>query len=304
VTGPPPVHRWDHVPNPCALVHVVHGMSEHGGRYARLASALNEAGYIVWAHDHRGHGGNPMPPVGLGHFGDTDGWRAVVDDAWAVSLAMQAAYPALPLMLFAHSMGSFVGQTLMIEHGDAYRAVVLSGSNRSPGALEGAVRTIASLQRRVLGAHARGMWVHRLVMGKYNGQFAPCRTTADWLSRDSFEVDRFIADKLCGVPLTTQSWLDFLHGKRALGRRDLLARIPQALPIRLIAGTRDPVGENGDGVRRLQELYQSAGLHCVSMKLYEGARHEVVNETNRDQVTADIVAWFQEVLAVRTRSCD
>src|SRR5882724_9156994 len=118
----PPLHRWDTVAHPRALVHIVHGMSEHGGRYARLAAALNGAGYVVWAHDHRGHGRNPTPPVGLGHFADASGWRAIVDDACAVSDALQTAYPNLPLVLFGHSMGSFVGQALLGEHGAASRA--------------------------------------------------------------------------------------------------------------------------------------------------------------------------------------
>ena len=118
MTDLPPLHRWDAVAQPRGLVHVVHGMSEHGGRYARLAAALNRAGYAVWAHDHRGHGLNPTPPVGLGHFADTDGWRAVVDDTRAVSTALQASHPNLPVFLFAHSMGSFVGQALIGEHGE------------------------------------------------------------------------------------------------------------------------------------------------------------------------------------------
>src|SRR5215813_4369951 len=147
----PPIRRWDNVARPLALVHVLHGMSEHGARYARLAAALNRAGYVVWAHDHRGHGLYPTPPVGLGHFADRHGWRAVVDDAWAVSSALQASHPSLPLVLFAHSMGSFVAQALIGEHGAAYRGVVLSGSNGPPGTLEAVGRVIASLQRRVLG---------------------------------------------------------------------------------------------------------------------------------------------------------
>ena len=293
----PPIHRWDDLPKPRALVHVVHGMSEHGGRYARLAAALNAAGYAVWAHDHRGHGRNQTPPVGLGHFADAGGWRLVVDDAWAVSEVLKAAHPELPLVLFAHSMGSFVGQTLIAEHGAAYRAVVLCGSNGPPGALEGVLRFVAHLQRRALGRRRPGTWLDRLVMGTYNRQFAPNRTRADWLSRDAAEVDRFIADELCGTPLTAQSWVDFLEGKAVLGRADLLGRIPRELPIRLIAGARDPVGENGKGVRRLLATYEAAGLRRVSMKLYEGARHELVNEINREEVSAELIAWLEEVVA-------
>jgi alpha-beta hydrolase superfamily lysophospholipase len=292
----PPIHRWDAVARPRALVHVVHGMSEHGARYARLAAAFNRTGYAVWAHDHRGHGLNPTPPVGFGHFADTHGWRALVDDTWAVSSALQASHPNLPVVLFAHSMGSFVGQTLVGEHGAAYRGVVLSGSNGPPSTLEAVVRLIASLQLRVLGGRAAGTWTQRLVMGTYNRQSAPTRTPSDWLSRDPAEVDRFEADPLCGTSLSAQSWVDFLAGKTRLGTREHLQRIPKRLPIFLIAGTHDPVGENSHGVRRLLATYEAAGLERVSLKLYEGARHELVNETVRDAVTADVIAWLDDTI--------
>jgi alpha-beta hydrolase superfamily lysophospholipase len=292
----PPIRRWDTVARPRAAVHVVHGMSEHAGRYARFASALNEAGFIVWAHDHRGHGDNPTPPVGHGHFADADGWRAVLDDTWAVSSALQSAHPGLPLLLFAHSMGSFIGQTLIGEHGEAYAGVVLAGSNGPPRALEHTVRTLARTQLLVLGGRAPGRWVHRVVMGVYNKPFAPNRTPVDWLSRDDAEVDRHVADPRCGFMFTAQAWFDFLDGKRILGDAGHLRRIPSSLPIHLIAGTHDPVGENGDGVTRLYDVYQKAGLRNVTMRLYEEARHELVNETNRDAVTGDVVAWMNGVV--------
>src|SRR5215813_1545998 len=206
--GLPPIHRWDVIAGQRALVHIVHGMSEHGARYVRLAAALNGAGYAVWAHDHRGHGKNPTPPAGLGHFADAHGWQAVVDDAWRVSSALQASHPNLPLVLFAHSMGSFVAQTLIGHHGAAYQAVVLSGSNGPPGALEAVLRLIASLQLLALGGRAPGMWTERLVMGTYNRQFAPNRTPSDWLSRDPAEVDLFRTDPVCGTPLSAKSWAE------------------------------------------------------------------------------------------------
>jgi alpha-beta hydrolase superfamily lysophospholipase len=268
-------------------------MSEHARRYARLAETLNDAGFVVWAHDHRGHGQNPTPPVGYGHFADAGGWRAIVDDAWAVSEALRRAYPDAPLLLLAHSMGSFVGQTLMGEHGDAYAGVVLSGSNGPPHGLERVVRVLAAVQCQALGGRAPGTWVNRVVLHTYNSPFAPNRTQFDWLSRDPAAVDLHARDPLCGFPLTSQAWLDFLEGKGMLGDTAHLQRIPRALPVYLIAGSRDPVGENGDGVRRLYDMYQRAGLTEVSMRLYDDARHELLNETNRDDVTRDIVAWMQ-----------
>jgi alpha-beta hydrolase superfamily lysophospholipase len=268
-------------------------MAEHGARYARLAAALNRAGCGVWAHDHRGHGLHVTGPAG--HFADAGGWRAIVDDTWAVSAALQAAYPGVPLVLFAHSMGSFVGQALMGEHGESYHAVILSGSNGPPGVQEAAIRTTARLQRLLLGARAPGVWLQRIVVGTYNRQFAPARTDVDWLSRDPSEVDAYVADPSCGAPLTSQAWVDFLEGKALLGDAAHLRRIPKRLPVHLIAGTRDPVGENGRGVRRLLAMYEAAGLSRVSLRLYEEARHELVNEVNRDQVVADLVTWLDQI---------
>lgn len=286
------IHKWGTVSEVRGLVHVIHGMSEHGLRYERLARDLNRAGYVVWAHDQRGHGRNPTPPVGLGHFADEDGWRTLLDDAFLVSQQLREAYHGRPLFLFAHSMGSFEGQAIIAEHGDAYAGVVLSGTCGAPGVREGAARVLARLQLALLGGHAPGRWVQRAVFGTYNRQFAPNRTDFDWLSRDTAEVDTYIGDPLTKTPLTARAWLDFLDGKRHLGTADQVARIPRTLPLYVIGGTRDPVGENARGVERLLEAYRTGGLQHVEHALYLDARHELINETNRDEVTADLIAWL------------
>jgi alpha-beta hydrolase superfamily lysophospholipase len=291
----PPIHRWDNVNAPRLSVHVLHGMAEHAGRYARLASRLNQAGFLVWAHDHRGHGLNPTPPVGLGHFADRDGWRALLDDAYAVSEAMKGTFPGVPLVLFAHSMGSFLAQALMAERGNAYAAVVLSGTGGPPDGQEVAARGIAHAQRWALGSRAPGTWLDKLVFGTYNRAFAPNRTRFDWLSRDTTEVDAYVRDPLCGFALSAQSWLDFLEGKSGVASMAQLGRIPKDLPVHVIAGSRDPVGDNLRGVARLLQAYAQTGLSRVSHCYYDDARHELVNETNRDEVTRDLVSWLDRV---------
>ena len=290
----PPIHRWDQVVQARAAVHIVHGLVEHGQRYARLAAALNAAHFNVWAHDHRGHGINPEPGL-TGNFADRDGWRTVVDDTWAVSSAMRAAFPALPLVLFAHSMGSFVGQTLMGEHGADYHAVVLSGSNGAPGFQEGVARGLARAQA-LIGPREPGRAVSSLVLGTYNRQFAPTRTPHDWLSRDTHEVDKYAADPMCQFQLTGQAWIDFLDGKRHLGTPGQVSLIRKDLPVYLWSGARDAVGESSKGVTRLFEAYRAADMMRVAMQLYPEARHEMVNETNRDAATADLVAWIDSAL--------
>jgi alpha-beta hydrolase superfamily lysophospholipase len=294
---PVPITRWE-VPRPRALVHVVHGMTEYGRRYARFAAALNGAGLTVWAHDHRGHGdhlatdGTHRP----GDFGD-DGWEGLVGDTQHVSRMLQESSPGTPLLLFAHSMGSFVAQAVITRSGGEYTGVVLCGSNGPPGRLEAAALVLARLEVTLRGATTPSRWVHDSVFRRYNASFKPTRTPSDWLSRDPAEVDAYVADPRCGFALTTRAWRDFLTGKAGLGDAAVLRRIPASLPVHLIAGDRDPVGEDGGGVRRLRDTYRQAGLTRVSLQLYPGARHELVNETNRDEVTRDVIAWIDDVIA-------
>jgi alpha-beta hydrolase superfamily lysophospholipase len=285
----PHVHRWD-LARPQLLLHIVHGMAEHGARYERLASELNSHGIAVWAHDHRGHGLTAAPGE-LGHFGDANGWRLVVDDAWGVSREMTAAYPGVPIALFAHSMGSFIGQTLLGERGDSYRAVVLCGTNGPPDAREGSLRVLSTVQLQALGGRSPGIWTDRIVNDRLNRRFEPRETNFDWLSRDKEEVRKYVDDPLCGFPLTAQAWFDFLHGKSHLGDDEHVGRIPKTLPIHVIAGTHDPVGEDTKGVDKLLTLYKKQGL-TISWQFYDQARHELVNELNRDCVTKDLIEWL------------
>ena len=286
------IHKWESVASPIGAVQVIHGMAEHARRYARFASTLNECGYIVWAHDQRGHGLNPTPPVGLGHFADDNGWRLLIDDAASLSDRMHSAYPGLPLFVFAHSMGSFVAQSLMAERGDGYQGVVLSGSDGPRGVSEAVIRLIARIQRAFLGPRAPGLWLDSLVFGTYNRQFRPNRTRFDWLSRDPGEVDKYVSDCLCGFPLTAQSWFDFVIGKAKLVTKEHVMRIPESLPIYIIGGTRDPVGDNSKGLAKLHRLYERCGLKKVETRFYKGARHELTNEINRDEITKDVIRWL------------
>ena len=286
------IHRWD-IDRPQLLVHILHGMAEHGARYARLAAALNANNIAVWAHDQRGHGLTANSPAELlGHFADSDGWRLLVDDASDVSRSMIAAYPGVPLALFAHSMGSFIGQQLLGERGIDYRAVVLCGTNGPPDLREGILRAV-SVGQLALGPRNPGKWIDRQITKTFNRRFEPRKTDFDWLSRDEAEVRKYDYDPLAGFPLTSQAWFDFLHGKADLGGDAHLDRIPKALPIHVIYGTHDPVGEDGEGVQRLLKLYTDKGL-TISSQPYREARHELVNETNREDVTTDLINWLRQ----------
>ena len=295
------VYRWVTERSPKAVVQIAHGIAEHAGRYARLAAALNEAGYHVYANDHPGHGRTAYGPEGLGLFAEHDGWRKCVADLWGLNRRIAARHPGLPIVLLGHSMGSFMTQQFISEHGDALAGAVLCGSSGRPAPRLALVRLVAAAERLRLGPRGRSALVQALAFGAFNKPFQPARTPFDWLSRDSAEVDKYITDPLCAFQPSLQLWLDFLPALSQIARPERQARIPKRLPIYIIAGMHDPVGANGKGVEQLLAAYRLAGLQHVVHRLYPGARHELFNETNREEVTRNLIAWLNGVAAFPRR---
>lgn len=274
-------------------VQIVHGMAEHAARYARLAEALTGAGWAVYAHDQRGHGKTAAREEDVGHFADRDGWRKVIDDARLVRRLAQSEIKG-PLVLLGHSMGSFVSLHDVTGQPGSADALVLSGSNKGGGALVRAGRMAAYLERARQGARGKSGLLASLSFGSFNKPFEPARTEFDWLSRDPAEVDRYVADPRCGFRCTNQLWIDFTGALVDLGSATRLARLGP-VPTYVISGAADPVGDAGKGVLALVAQLREAGAK-VDHRLYEGARHELFNETHRDEVTRELLAWLDETL--------
>ena len=288
------VRRWSPEAAPRASVQIAHGLAEHSARYERLAVALTGAGYAVCVSDHRGHGPN-CPPADLGYFADSDGWRACLDDLATVAARARADFPGLPQVFMGHSMGSFMGQTFIAEHGGELAAAVLSGTSGPAPAILGLGKLVTKFERWRLGPRGKSKTIQALLFGELNKPFKPARTDFDWLSRDKAEVDKYIADPLCGFEVTNQLAIDLVGALGGLASPDTAARIPKSLPIYIFSGSRDPVGAKLQG---LIDVYKSAGL-TVTAKIYPDARHETLNETNRDEVTADLLAWLNANVAAR-----
>jgi len=275
------------------VVHIAHGMAEHGARYARLAGALTAGGFAVYADDHRGHGKTVHNDADLGFAGNPGGWSRLVRDLELLLIRERADHPGLPLILMGHSMGSFLVQSYLLDHGREVQGAVLSGSSGKPGALAQAGRLVARVERLRLGERGKSALLGKLSFGAFNQQFAPTRTAFDWLSRDPHEVDLYVDDPRCGFEVTTSLWIDVLDATAHNADPARQARLPADLPVYIFSGARDPVGENGKGVERLVAEYRRAGLARVSSKLYPDARHETLNETNREEVTRDLLAWLR-----------
>lgn len=265
-------YRW-RVPAPRAVVVIAHGAAEHALRYDRFANVLNAAGIEVWAADHRGHG-QSAGPGGLGDFGE-GGWDALVADIGDLIEIARGERPGLPVVLLGHSMGAAAAQQFAPDGSREIAALVLSGSTARDLPKEGEAPPPF----------------------EPNKPFEPARTPYDWLSRDEAEVDKYIADPMCGFETQTARRTAFRANPFTLADPERLRRIRSDLPVLLVAGDADPINNKLEGLRLLKARWREAGVERIDTRFYVGGRHEMLNETNRDEVTADIIEWIERTLA-------
>jgi alpha-beta hydrolase superfamily lysophospholipase len=274
-----------------AAVQIAHGMAETAARYERFAKALTEAGYMVYANDHRGHGRTTKDPAKVGFMG-TDGLNWAVKDMQQLHQVIQNENPTLPIFLLGHSMGSFLTQQYISLYGAGLQGAILSGTSGKQGFILNAGALLAKLVMLLKGAQTPSPFLDQLTFGGYNNHLKPNRTKFDWLSRDEVEVDRYIADPFCGTVFSAGYFYDLCRFLKQIHRLDTQRQIPVNLPIYLFAGSMDPVGNLTKTIRQLIRTYQTLEIHDVNGKFYPDGRHEMLNETNRDEVTRDVIQWL------------
>lgn len=282
---------------PKAVLQLVHGISEYIGRYDAFARYLAGQGWAVVGHDHLGHGRTARDEAEYGWFADRDGWRYVLWDTRQLRLLAGRQYPGLPYFILGHSMGSFVTRGYLLAYPGTVDGAVLSGTGQESAAAVGAARLISGLLSRTMGPRGRSKLINALSLGAYNKQFRPNRTSADWICRDQAVVDAYVADPMCKFLPSVSMYHDMMTGLQQLVKPENLRRLDPDTPVYLFAGDRDPVGSNGEGVRRVAGLFRQYGVKDVTVKLYSGGRHEMLNELNRAEVFADTLAWLESHLA-------
>lgn len=295
------VRVWLPVESPVGCVQIIHGMSEHGGRYARFAKALNQAGFAVYAQDLPGHGRTARAPDELGHFADSHGWRFALQSIRAVQTEMRERHPKLPISLFGHSMGALLAQDYIVHHGRDIATCILSSATGNVGIMRVLGMGLLQAELKVAGPRHRSALGEAISIKMFNRRIKSPRTRFDWLSADPEEVDKYINDPRCGFRISAALWSEILTigGRQCQPAR--LARIPKGLPILVLAGGDDPTAGGGKGPRSLVKAYAKAGISEVQLRSYDGARQEVLNDLCRDQVTREVIEWLQEKSPARPR---
>lgn len=285
------VLKWTPDSDPLrGVVHIVHGLAEHAGRYHHVAKFLNENGFVVYAHDHRGHGKTDEDH--LGHIDTENGFDLMISGIGDIQTEVQENYPNLPLFIIGHSMGTFLLQRYLQITSDEPDGVVYSGSNGKPPPILGIGILISKIITKIYGADSQSSLLHKMTFGAYNSKFKPTKTEVDWISRDSEMVQLYVDDPYCNAIPSASFFGSLFQGLKTLHGHKPFSDHSKDLPILIISGDDDPVSDMGKGIKSLEKLILKSGVEDLTVKIYEGGRHEMFNEINRDEVLNDLLKWI------------
>jgi len=279
-----------------AVLQIAHGMAEHVERYEDFAEYLCGKGILVVGNDHRGHGHSVSSEDELGYFHKDDPTEALLDDIHTLTEITKSDYPDMPYFLLGHSMGSFFARRYLCEYGEALKGAIIMGTGCQPRPIVKMGKLLTKLISRFKSDTHRSTLVQGIAFGSYNNRIKPHRTYMDWLSTEEAIVDKYIADKLCGFNFTLNGFYGMFNCIDSLYSKKRLAKIPRALPVFFVSGYEDPVGGYGKGVNAAYNMLKKSGMQKVDMKLYDGDRHEILNEADRLTVYKDIYEWLAEII--------
>ena len=276
-----------------AVIQLNHGMSEHKERYEYFAQKLVKEGFVVFIHDHRGHGETALDESELGYFADKDGWSKVVKDIHTLTLNIKKEYPEIPFFLFGHSMGSVLVRDYITKYNERLNGVIIFGTASNPGLLGKVGIKIAKLESLRLGKKGKSKLLNALTFGDFNKKFKPNRTDFDWLSRDEKNIDKYINDSFCGFICSNKFFEDMIKGTLEVNDFKKIDNIDKENHLYIASGSNDPVGGYSKGVKKIYKAYKAVGLKKITLKLYSSGRHELLNETNRDEIIYDLILWMK-----------
>ncbi len=276
------------------VVQIIHGMAEHSERYTDFSRFLVENGAAVYISDHRGHGRNVSSEKEYGVWPDKKEWCTIVDDLKILNDISAKNYPNVPVFILGHSMGSFLARSFISSYSLGLKGVVLTGSGSNPTILLRIGRFIAQLQCYFGGVAKPSKILDKMSFGSFNKEYDE---PYSWLTRDNKIVQDYIVDPKCGGVFSCSFYRSFFAGLMAINRVKLAKRIRKELPVIFLSGDKDPVGNNGKGVLKAVQFYKNVGMKNIEYNLYKDARHEILNEINRDKVYEDILNWINKIMS-------
>jgi len=283
---------------PKAVVQIVHGVSEHIERYNHFANFLTKNGFAVVGHDHRGHG--KTDPDHLGFIAEKEGFELMVKNIRDVNDFVEGTFTGIPRIFFAHSMGSFLVQRYFQVYDDNPAAIIYSGSNGKPPLLLNFGIFLSALLMKVNGPQAKSPLINKLSFGEYNKKFKPNRTDYDWLSRDTNTVDLYKDDPYCGFICSLSFYHQLFTGLKKLHSHRPFAGNDESVPILLLAGSQDPVSNMSRGIKNLHRILIRSGIQTVDRQIYEGGRHDILNEINREEVYSNLLRWINQQIKMKS----
>jgi len=287
-------YKWESTPGVShrGVIQIAHGIGEHAGRYDHIAHRLQNEGFTVYANDHRAHGKTAEIKRLFGFYDGADYFEDAVEDMHNLSDLMRAEHPDEKFILFGHSMGSLLSRKYVLTYGDEIDALILSGTASFIQGL-GHFGLVATKAVTALRGRERGNETLRsLFFDEFNKKFKPNRTKLDWISSDEKAVDEFEADPYRIENFSMGVFADIISNSRKLNKKEAFVATPDKLPILIFSGDKDPVGEMGKGVTKVAQNFKKNGNNDLTFHLYEGGRHEMLNETNSKDVEEDIIAWL------------
>jgi len=275
------------------VLQIAHGMVEFIDRYDRFATFMASQGFYVVGNDHLGHGKSVTDEAQYGYFARDNGNLCVIGDMHQLREDTRKKYPDVPYFLLGHSMGSFLSRQYIEMHGAGLTGAIIMGTGYQPTATLNAGIALTGLLQKLKGDHFRSATVNNMALGSYNASFEPGRTKNDWLTKDEAIVDAYVANPLNQFMFTVNGYNNLFRGMRYCQRRENLDKIPKDLPILVVSGQNDPVGEFGKGPRTVAQSYREIGIRDVTLKLFPDDRHEILNELDHDAVDNYLLNWIE-----------
>lgn len=281
---------------PRCVVQIIHGMAEYIERYEPFGRFLTDRGCIVIGEDHLGHGKSVQEGGTFGYFCEQDPATVVVRDVHRLKKMTQQLYPELPFLILGHSMGSFILRNYLFRYGTGISGAIIMGTGMQPPALIACSKALAAVQKLCFGPKHVSRLIDGAAFGAYNKRFREEKSSSAWLSRHAAQTAKYDADPLCGFKFTVNGFQTLFELIARVQKKENLEKMPKDVPLLVVSGDEDPVGGYGKGVKRAYQSLLDVGMQKVSLKLFPGARHELLNETNADEVMQELWQWIEKIL--------